>query len=326
MKVSAWGIWGVQNDRVLFSIIRPRPSHHPLAQRVGNSKLVITRWRQPLAGRQQSRLLLFDFATSSPLSFLLPLTLALAYPFYLSCCVLSLTCSFLSFYTSQPSLSFSSFSVYLFLSLSPSWARVLVVLCALTWHVGWLCAMRNALVHRIRGLSLWWPTQCAAAGTKAATEIRAELSTTIVPSTWIPTYAVLRLLLLFFFIFSREDARERRRTNPPSLAIPAGCNRCYSTVSPALVRHGAYASSGKTDGEGVGRPRSWLIICKYEVFHHGILQIAKSHSVNASEKSANNVDAAQNRIPPDDRIYSSYALTIRLNINIGARCVSAPAW
>lgn len=135
---------------------------------MGNSKLVITRWRQPLAGRQQSRFLLFDFATLSSLFLSLFLSSSLIFSASPVAFLLPLI------------LSCHSTPLDLFLSLSPSnsSSRGSRLACSYT-----TCGMIVCDAERsgIRGLSLWWPTQRAAAGTRAATEIRAELSTTIVP-------------------------------------------------------------------------------------------------------------------------------------------------
>lgn len=126
----------------------------------------------------------------------------------------------------------------------------------------------------IRGLSLWWPTQRAAAGTRAATEIRAELSTTIVPfnsDTHVrctpPTPPFLLHLLL------RETAAVHE-----SAVLGDACGMqpllLSTSVSLALGRHGAYASSGKRTGKASDDAALTDHTCKYEVFHHRILRIA----------------------------------------------------
>lgn len=104
----------------------PRASFASSTLGGSNSKLVITRWRQALAARQQSRVLLFG-SLDSPL-----------YPFL--------------------------FFVFIFLilnpwqhSLSPFLNRACVRPFTGCKMIVWMCVWSGTFRYCIRGLSLWWP-------------------------------------------------------------------------------------------------------------------------------------------------------------------------
>lgn len=270
---------------------------------MGNSKLVITRWRQPLAGRQQSRFLLFDFATLSSLFLSLFLSSSLIFsaspvafllPLILSC-------------HSTP------LDLFLFLSPSNSSSRGSRLACSYT-----TCGMIVCDAERsgIRGLSLWWPTQRAAAGTRAATEIRAELSTTIVPfnsDTHVRCTPPIPPFLLHLLL--RETAAVHG-----SVVLGDACGMqpllLSTSFSLALGRHDAYASSGKRTGKELDDVDLTDHTCKYQVFHHRTLRITRNaawvfESTRAELEKNRSITSMRRELhSTSGQIYSSFARII----------------
>lgn len=176
-------------------------------------------------------------ATSSPLSSSPPLSLSLyASFFYLPYCVLSPTYSFLSFYTTRPSLSLYTSSSHSS-CLACSYTTCGMIVCD---------AERSGIPHQ-RFVFVIADATCRRRDASGYRDTR-----------WIIYYdspfnsdthvrCALRLLLLFFFIFSYEG--EAAHGESVVLGDACGMQPLLSAVSLALGCHGAYASSGKRTEE-----------------------------------------------------------------------------